>query len=80
MDREFTDDEMKKLAGIEREMDAGKQSFVVWEGVRLIVRSEIMERFGLKSGQTISFTMAGQILKANLESIQDEISTKKRLH
>ncbi|KKL95227.1 hypothetical protein LCGC14_1856800 [marine sediment metagenome] len=80
MDKELTIDEMRILAGIEREMDAGKQSFVVWDSVRLAVKSEIMERFGLKSGQTISFTMAGQILEAHLALLEDEIATKTRLH
>ncbi len=65
--RELTDEEIRHLAAINRDMDTGKQSFVVWEGGRLAVQPEVMELFKLVSGQTVPHTVAGAILEEHLK-------------
>ena len=58
-----SDEAIARLAEVEREMDAGKISFVRLEGkTRLPLKPALMSQFKLEQGQTISTTMAIMIL------------------
>lgn len=70
--RDFDNDEIRRLAAINRDMDNGKQPFVVWDGSRLAVQLEVMELFKLVSGQTVSHTVAGVILEEHLKLLSQQ--------
>jgi len=61
-------EEIRMLAEAERQMDAGELAYVVGPGGRLVVQPEIMERFGLEAGQTVSTELCVAIGEAHLAS------------
>lgn len=63
---------MIMLAQLERDMDKGKQAYVVNRG-RLAITSEAMAHFELESGQTVSDSMVIEILKFNIENCRRKI-------
>lgn len=73
----MNEDEVKMLASVERDMDDGKQPYVVWQGGRLAVMSEAMEMFNLRSGQTVSNFIAGEIMKAHVAIMEAKIALEK---
>ena len=77
MTRELTTEEIKMLAKVERQMDAGEVQFVVWEGGRMAVQQVVMDELGLESGQTVSHEIAGAIFKANLAVCRAAVATAK---
>ncbi len=54
MNQKLTTEEIKMLAEVERQMDAGEVPFVVWAGNRMVVQQIVMDELGLESGQTVS--------------------------
>lgn len=66
----FSNEEIKMPAQLERDMDNGKQPFVVSEGGRTAVSVDCMEALGLEQGQTINQGIFEAILRYNLEQIE----------
>ncbi len=66
----LTDQDIKALAQLERDMDKGIQPFVVNHGSRWAFSGEIMARFGLETGQTVSEDILRAILQANIDATQ----------
>lgn len=77
MTRKLTTEEIKMLAKVERQMDAGEVSFVVWNGARMMVQEIVMDELGLESGQTVSHEIAGAILNANLAVCRANVAAAK---
>lgn len=73
MGRNFTTEEIRMLAQVERDMDAGKIPFVLWGGSRLTVNPTVMEELGLAAGQAVSDQIAGAILEGNLAACQADL-------
>ena len=61
--REFSPEEIRHLAAINRDMDKGTQPFVVWGGGRLAVQPEVMEHFKLVSGHAVAEAIMEEHLK-----------------
>ena len=62
----FTNEEIAMLAEQERRMDSGEQPFVVADDSRLAVMPEVMDEFGLVSGQTVTWIIVQRILECQL--------------
>ena len=62
----LTLDQVRELARLERDMDAGEQPFVILNGMRIAVMPEIMRHFELVTGQTISMTLCMEITQASI--------------
>ena len=77
MTRKLTTEEIKMLAEVERQMDAGEVPFVVWGGQRMTVRQLVMDELGLETGQTVSHEIAGAILNANLAACRAAVAADK---
>ena len=77
MTRKLTTEEIKMLAEVERQMDAGEVPFVVWGGRRMTVRQLVMDELGLETGQTVSHEIAGAILNANLAACRAAVAADK---
>ncbi len=77
MTHKLNTEEIRILAELERQMDAGEVPFVVWAGNRMTVQQIIMDELGLESGQTVSHEIAGAILSANLAVCQANLATAK---
>lgn len=73
----FTTEEIKALAQTERDMDSGKQTFVVMHAQRLAVSAHVMEELGLENGQNVSPFLAQEINKAAHASVQSLIQLNK---
>jgi hypothetical protein len=73
----ITTKDLKLLAKLERDMDEGKQPFVIYGGGRLAVKEECMEEFGLKNGQTINPQIATKIFQWNLADCQAQMAIEK---
>ena len=65
------------LAQQERDMDAGKVFFVVMDGARIAVQDDVAKELGLVHGQTISRTIFGAILEAQIASVKAQIEMEK---
>lgn len=63
--------ELRMLAKLERDMDEGKQEYVISDsgGGRLAVSKSTMEKLMLKSGQRISDVLYTAILESHLEEL-----------
>lgn len=79
MNHNFTIEDIAMLAKVERDMDAGRQPFVVNHCHRLAVRQEIMDELGLEHGQTITDVIAIAICEANIRSIRAQIEMRAAL-
>ncbi len=62
---QLTDAEIRLQAEAQRMMDSGEIPFVVYNGERLALTKEQMDRFGLQRGQTINSTIYYHILCSN---------------
>lgn len=73
---EFSLGDLRLLAAAERQMDANEVPWVRVEGVngRCMVRPEVMQLLELRSGQTVSSTLLGEIIKLNLKVIEDQLA------
>lgn len=72
----FTDEEIKMLAQLERDMDSGKQPFVICGGHRTAIMPEMLHKFGLVSGQSVSDFLMMQILEAQLSTVTQKRDEK----
>lgn len=71
----MTDDEqIRMLAQVERDMDAGKLDYVQLNGKRVVVSAKAKEHFGLRTGQTINSNIFGALLEFNLADVQAAIA------
>lgn len=66
--------EIKMLAQLERQMDAGEVFFVLLDGERVAVSNEVAEELGLERGQTINRTIFAAILRAQIAQIEAQIA------
>jgi hypothetical protein len=66
MTRKITVEEFRMLAKIERDMDSGRQPYVIALGNRMAVQQLVMDEMGLVSGQTISHEMVIAVMQATL--------------
>lgn len=75
----FTVKELRMLVDLERKMDANEVPWVRVEGCRqrALMRQDIMNALGLITGQTISMTIYGEILRINLEQCEAEIAYER---
>ncbi len=74
MTHKLTNEEIRMLAQVERQMDAGEVLFVVCAGGRLIVQPLVMEELGLETGQTVSDTLVLAIMEARLASLRADVA------
>ena len=72
--RNFTVEEVRMLADVERRMDVGEQPYVVNTSGRLAVSPEVMSELGLVSGQSASPTLCLAIVTASLASMEATIA------
>lgn len=77
--RQLSIEELRMLAEAERQMDRGEVPWVRVEGIqdRSLMNPEVMSMLGLVTGQTISWTLFGEILKLNLELLNRQIDYEK---
>lgn len=73
----LTTEQIRDLAKLERDMDAGRQPFVVWGGQRRSVTPAVMTELGLEAGQTVSDALAEAILRAHIAVCEAQIALKK---
>lgn len=73
----LTVEDIKALAGLERDMDAGRQPYVMMGGSRLSVMPEVMEELGLETSQTINHSIFIAILQAQIGVCQAKIAMKE---
>lgn len=71
---QFTDEQIKALAKIEREMDNGNIPHVVNKGMRWATNPDVMKHFDLVSGQNVCGTVIQAILDFNLTRLQKNIA------
>lgn len=74
----LTQEEVRMLAQIERDMDSGKQLFVLLNGERLAMLPEVVEFFALEQGQTISNGMYYEILKKIGSICEEKIALQEK--
>ena len=74
---QLTDEHVRMLAEQDRDMDSGRQAFVMNKGQRWAMIPEAMEHFGLVSGQSASDAVIMAVLRFNLEHCQHKIAEKK---
>lgn len=72
----LTDEQIRGLAKLEQQMDSGEIPYVIYGSSRLAVDADLMGRFGLKVGQTISDAIFRAITMAKIECLQKQISNK----
>lgn len=74
----FSIEDLRMLAAAEREMDAGKVPWVRVEGAsaRAVMAPEIMDLLGLVSGQTVSWTLWGEIIRLTLKVCQEQLDAE----
>ena len=69
--------EIKMLAQVERDMDSGKQPFVIYAGDRLAVMQETMDEIELVTGQTISKNIFVNLMQMQLAQLRTELAIQK---
>ena len=74
---EFTREDIRMLAQCERDMDSGKQMFVVLGGSRMALTSECAEALGLVSGQTINALIFEAMLRWQIADLEAKIEERK---
>lgn len=77
MRTQYDREDMHLLAEIERDMDAGRQPYVVYGGSRMAVEPDQLQEFGLVSGQTINHTIARALMEWRVAKIQAAIALKE---
>ena len=73
-DPKISIEDVRLLAQLHRDMDAGKIFYVMLEGERIAVDDQIADELGLEKGQTICRLIFQEIMKANLASIEAQIA------
>lgn len=69
----FTAEDIKRLAELERRMDAGDIKYVVYYGNRMAVNQKQLDEFGLVSGQTINSAIAIAITTSCMRDVEQKI-------
>lgn len=69
----FTPKELQGLARLERDMDQGRQPYVMWHGDRLSVPHAIMESLQLVNGQIISDPLFTAITQERIAHVEQQI-------
>lgn len=74
----FSLEDLRALAAVERQMDDGAVPWVRVDGVsgRASVSPRVMELLGLRSGQSVSWTLWGEILRLHLEHVQADLAAE----
>jgi len=67
---------IRMLAKEERDMDEGKQEFVVYDNTRVAVSKRTMELLMLKTGQSISNIIFKAILESHIKECKDKIKER----
>jgi hypothetical protein len=70
---DFSLEDIRGLAEMERKMDSGEQPFVIYGNGRAAMSKDTMEKFNLKQGQTISDIIFIAIQKSRIEECQKKI-------
>jgi hypothetical protein len=74
----FTNEQIRMLAEVDRDMDSGKQPFVRdSKGFRFAFPSEVMQQCGVESGQTACESVIIALMQANLAMAQSRILLEK---
>jgi hypothetical protein len=74
----FTTEQIKELAQLERDMDSGKQPFVVGiDGQRWAFCKEVMDEFGCVSGQSANHILIAALLECSLATLRALIAIEK---
>lgn len=76
MPHEFTAEQIRMLAEVERMMDRGEMPFVIWRGLRSSVLPEVMIELGLEQGQTVTDILYDAILAASIRLCEREIAKR----
>lgn len=73
----LTKEQIRLLAKLEREMDAGIQPFVLFGKGRLAVNPDAMKEFDLEQGQTINLAIFNAIMEFEMRKCQVEIAARE---
>lgn len=74
----FTNEQIRMLAEIDRDMDSGKQPFVLdSKGFRFPFPADVMEQCGVESGQTACESVIIALMQANLAMVQSRVLLEK---
>jgi len=73
---DFSVEETKALAKLERDMDSGAMPYVMFNWSRMAVTPDIMEELGLEQGQTINQAIMMSIMQAALAACQAKIAMR----
>ena len=73
----LTDEQIRMLAGLERDMDSGKQPYVVVGGFRCAFPGDLLAELGIQSGQTVTEIMMMELQRRMIAKAQVEIALKK---
>lgn len=79
MPNDFTTDDIRALADMERKMDRGEQPYVMNGGGRWAVPADTMAQLGLETGQTVSDFLITKILETNIANLTAEIERRKQI-
>ena len=67
--------EIQDLAQLERDMDSGKQAFVLdGQGNKWAFDNDVIKECNIQSGQQISDGLLSQVMQVNLAKIQAKIA------
>lgn len=75
----LTDEYIRLLAQLERDMDSGVQLFVRMDGARVAVSAADLQWWGLEAGQSITWEIFRAITEARLEDCQRELAYQEFL-
>lgn len=70
----LSDEDVKLLAQVERDIENNRVPFVKLNGGRLLVMPEVMKFFGLEQGQNITIPIYTAILKKQIEIVENKIN------
>lgn len=70
---ELTIEQIRGLVQLERDMESGKQPFVVHDGLKWAYPAEVLEECDCKPGQSVSGPLLIAIMMINLKFIQEKI-------
>lgn len=73
----FTIEQLAMLAKVDRDMDSGKQPYVYNRGERSAFSDELLNRFNIKSGQSVSDSIITKLTRAALKEVQQQIRERK---
>ena len=63
-------EEIRGLALQQREMEAGRQPFVLSDGDRFAFPLDVLQRLGLESGQVVGRVLLCEIIRTNILDLQ----------